>query len=279
MWDDIARTHARRKNNRLLFGRFNCEESLAHGRLCNQLKIDRYPAFAFIGYGNMRQGNGRVALFEGPLTPENIREWVHLLSYLSYFQRLFNVTVRSSIWPFGLDKLWRRDSGAGDNGSGRSPAHTSTPSPSPSSSSRGGASGSSLGDAELSLGEDGFEQAEAEEEEEDLELDLSRLRNYGDVFKELHDTEPDPSNLALRSCVGAVAHEYCIYAHDKRGSDGSFDAYCRVLEECNRQQMRPAVCRPAVCPLDQAGCALVSMCLLPEVLEQYQELLEEHGFV
>lgn len=94
--------HTMRKSRHLQIGQFNCDIPSSNSDICTHLKVNRFPAVFFIGYGDLNQGIGgkilsqpsksrnyrpRVARFSSDLYPQAVQDWIRTLHTISYFQR------------------------------------------------------------------------------------------------------------------------------------------------------------------------------------------------
>jgi len=92
--------------------------------------------------------------------------------------------------------------------------------------------------------------------------------------------------LAYRTCLGDVTLEYCgavaqelaaAGAADPGGADlAAAEPFCALAEACLDGGYADPQCRPAACPLGAEGCRYASVCLHPEVVADYQALVESY---
>jgi len=72
-------------------------------------------------------------------------------------------------------------------------------------------------------------------------------------------------------CVAELGQEYCKYV------DAEDEPWCAdPATRCAKHYLVPPECRPDTCPfIDPRGCNVVSSCLKPEVIAEYQRILKD----
>lgn len=237
IWEEIAKVLKDYKS--LQLGVFNCEKPLKNADICGKLKIDRYPSIAYLGYGNFNQGPmGRI--IGKNFMPSLVKFTADLYPEAIYdwLRMLHFMSSTHRYW----DDFWGFFTGKSRL------------------SKKNELLKIKIGQLENKTALYGEEL----EKYKSIEL-FDKLKNHGDPYPLLATMEPDEKNLPFRVCVGEMAAEYCKYIHE--------DEYCYQLPDCTSAYMEPKACRPNVCPFkNQRGCAVVSVCLQPEVIEQYKKL-------
>ncbi len=252
-WDHISILATREKED-LVVGKFNCESNEAHAKVCADLLVDRYPSVYFIGYGNFNQapeGNpfaapakpsNRVARFSSDLYPEAIYDWVRLLAGLSTGQRRWD-GIRS------IFSIGSRGRVAGSNRDTRRAALLQ------------------MENDELRASIATFEM---EAERRQAKEVFDSIPDSGDPWPLLSEIGMDEQNLPFRVCIAELASEYCKF------TDTAREPWCLdPLPLCAAEWMAPQNCRPEECPfVDKRGCNVVSSCLKPEVISEYQRIIK-----
>ncbi len=252
-WDQIA-TLTMGTRSSLMVGKFNCESPDENIEVCRYLNIDRYPSISFIGYGDMNQrelfetsATPRVVRFNADLYPEAIYEWVRMLSKISEWQQRFD-TFRNAFT--GNSRVLKQ------------------------AKSR---EVETLQEMQVLQTEVEVLRKKSDIFSEELEMYKARelfasIDDFGDPFPLLYELEPSKKNLPLRVCVAELAKEYCKYMEEDE------EPFCDLVKLCHTEWMAGLECRPPICPfLAKAGCNIVSSCMKPDVLLDYQLAVRSWG--
>ena len=230
------------KSTDVAVGKFNCESSTNHAEICQILGVDRYPSIYFLGYGNINQ-----APQGNPFGKSSLERMARFTADL-YPEAIYD-WVRMLIGISNSQRKWD-DFTSIFTGNGRF------------------------------LRKINHLQKELQNSRSKTDSYLEELQRYkarevfdnipdnGDSFELLSSIEPDEQNLPLRICVAELAVEYCKYMVKD-------EDWCQIVPDCANLNMEPKECRPATCPFkNQSGCNVVSSCLKPDVLAEYQRAVD-----
>lgn len=237
-FDQIAGVLSKSKD--LTVGKFNCEVPSKHGEVCKALGIDRYPAVYFIGYGNFNQAADGNFLGASK-NPRIVRFTADMYpeAILDWISMLAQVSTWHRKWDDFVGIL-----------TGKSRVQRKL---------------EKLEQKIETLQSKAVSLATDNAKFKAIEI-FDSLEDHGDPFPALHSAEPDTDNYVMRVCVVEMADEYCKYTEG--------EPYCELVAACNKKDMTPDYCRPAVCPFEnKRGCVVVSQCLTATVLEEYRKAL------
>jgi len=262
MWNDGVK--------KVSFARFNCEESLQHMTVCENLDLKAYPTLMFFGQGKLPDSDpvSRVmygttgtpfensATFNGVLYQLAIRDWILTAHTISKFNR--RMQSFKEFLGFGskeksrvLDNMPSADEWTLKEDNKQLEEENKQ------LREQLGLLQDALkkDDAPHSLVEDSFESYEAD----------------GDAYEKAYIqgyTDDSLESLALRTCIADRSLEYC----DRPGV-AEHEGFCAFLEPCLNSNYEAKECRPPSCPFSDEGCRSVSVCLNDVVLADYQELV------
>eukprot|EP00636_Phaeomonas_parva_P001198 CAMPEP_0118885940 /NCGR_PEP_ID=MMETSP1163-20130328/24202_1 /TAXON_ID=124430 /ORGANISM="Phaeomonas parva, Strain CCMP2877" /LENGTH=313 /DNA_ID=CAMNT_0006824037 /DNA_START=7 /DNA_END=948 /DNA_ORIENTATION=+ len=246
IWTNIAEVRAATNGPRASMSKFNCEQTPEHTRLCTEAGVDQYPAVIYFGSERV---NGRNAVkYPGDLYGEAIRDWISMLEGVTWWRRLLKKlgSVVGSILPsFGRKRGGGKYAGA-----------------------------SSYSPPDEHIGATGEAYFGAGSTPTDVEQFESE-----DAFLAMDEVSP-VYQLALQTCVADMTLEFCRELGETVEEQAAKQPYCGIVEDCYTKGFYSLECSPSTgCPLGDEGCAMVNLCVQPDVLGQYQDLLRSEGLV
>ena len=208
--------------------------------------VDRYPSLYFFGYGNFHQ---RI---------EGVSLTVSLAQHIARYEgELYLDALYDWVWLLGkisaVDRGWKS---------------VATSFLNPAANARHQNRIRELEEQVSNYQREISVAANKINRLETLEL-FDSLKMEGDVFESMHREPPSDNNLAFRVCVSELANEYCRYIEDP---------YCtEKLPDCSKTFFESEKCRPALCPMQPRGCRVVSTCIRPGVVDEFQTSMENYN--
>eukprot|EP00629_Pelagomonadales_sp_RCC1024_P013172 CAMPEP_0119290954 /NCGR_PEP_ID=MMETSP1329-20130426/41610_1 /TAXON_ID=114041 /ORGANISM="Genus nov. species nov., Strain RCC1024" /LENGTH=193 /DNA_ID=CAMNT_0007291775 /DNA_START=77 /DNA_END=655 /DNA_ORIENTATION=+ len=115
LWDAVAEWRAKKKIKRLVVGKFACDATAEHRRLCLEAGVRQYPTIVYLGYGALQapwwlrlgapKQPRRSATYRGIAAAEGLRDWARVLHWVSEAQRRWSGALQLLGWrPSELER-------------------------------------------------------------------------------------------------------------------------------------------------------------------------------